>query len=228
MIFSGVFHSILAVSATVGGVARARSCWSVLDGVGVVLEWCCSSTSPACSSVVLTPAPASTLHPVPSSRCALFTPEFASALRLFLALPPALPATMASRTYILAAALALPATMADLAFVPISSGSNCAAHGCTPVNSAAECAGAASFVDAEYHGTKSWGNGPPGCYCYADCTSYRFNFDGHGRCGDYNTGRERRLRGKDLADALGSATRAEDGSIAAEATENHTGPRCGR
>ena len=66
MIFSVVFHSILAVSATVGGVARARSCWSVLDGVGVVLEWCCSSTSPACSSVVLTPAPASTLHPEPS------------------------------------------------------------------------------------------------------------------------------------------------------------------
>ena len=31
---------------------------------GGVLEWCCSSTSPACSSVVLTPAPASTLHPV--------------------------------------------------------------------------------------------------------------------------------------------------------------------
>ena len=35
---------------------------------GGVLEWCCSSTSPACSSVVLTPAPASTLHPEPSDR----------------------------------------------------------------------------------------------------------------------------------------------------------------
>ena len=110
-----------------------------------------------------------------------------SGYRVLLALALALPTTMASRTYILALALALPATSADLAFVPISSGSSCAARGCTSVGSALECEVAASRVDAEYHGTKSWGNGPPGCYCYADCTSYRFNFDGHGRCGDYNT-----------------------------------------
>ena len=84
---------------------------------------------------------------------------------------------MASRTYILALALALPATRRTSR----SSRSVCPVRArwclCRP-GLGGEVA--ASRVDAEYHGTKSWGNGPPGCYCYADCTSYRFNFTATG------------------------------------------------